>query len=249
MTAPVSSAARIRSLREDPEIVVLDGFHALKHALRFGADVKLALATDLMALTELARELAPDLTDKLAAIVQRADRGSIELAAGHLPATGVVALARRPDVLLAGVLADPRPRPLVLLENPRHAGNLGAVIRVAAAADAAGVLSTGTLDPWQPAAVRGAAGLHFALPVARIPELPLSDRPLVAFDPSGDPLASVSLPDRPVLAFGGERHGLPPGLLEAAKMRVAVPMRAGVSSLNLATAVAVVLYHRVVRYS
>ncbi len=60
----------------------------------------------------------------------------------------------------------------MLLEDPRHFGNLGAVIRVAAAAEAAGVLTTGRQDPWDPVAVRGSAGLHFALPVARLEHLP-----------------------------------------------------------------------------
>ena len=45
-------------------------------------------------------------------------------------------------------------------------GNMGACVRVAAAADAAGVLTTGDNDPWHPDALRGAAGLHYALPVA-----------------------------------------------------------------------------------
>ncbi len=45
-----------------------------------------------------------------------------------------------------------------------------------------------------------------------------------------------------VLAFGTERGGLSPALLARADRRVRIPMRPGVSSLNLATAVAVVLY-------
>jgi tRNA G18 (ribose-2'-O)-methylase SpoU len=45
-----------------------------------------------------------------------------------------------------------------------------------------------------------------------------------------------------VLAFGTERHGLTSELLRRADARVAIPMRAGVSSLNLATSVAVVLF-------
>ena len=51
-------------------------------------------------------------------------------------------------------------------------GNMGACVRVAAAADAAAVLTTGSNDPWHPEALRGAAGLHFALPVARVESLP-----------------------------------------------------------------------------
>ena len=65
-------------------------------------------------------------------------------------------------------------------------GNMGACVRVAAAADAAGVLTTGENDPWHPDALRGAAGLHYALPVAAIEAiLPGSPRPLIAIDPGG----------------------------------------------------------------
>ena len=49
-------------------------------------------------------------------------------------------------------------------------------------------------------------------------------------------------PERAILAFGGERAGLSSELMAAAERRVSIPMAAGVSSLNLATAVAVVLY-------
>jgi TrmH family RNA methyltransferase len=121
-------------------------------------------------------------------------------------------------------------------------GNMGACVRVAAAAEAAGVLTTGDNDPWHPDALRGAAGLHFALPVARVGELQRSDRPLVAIHPEGETLRSGAIPPRAILAFGTERHGLSPALLERADARLGIPMREGVSSLNLATAVAAVLF-------
>jgi RNA methyltransferase, TrmH family len=154
----------------------------------------------------------------------------------------VIAIARRPPIDLGAVLADARPAPVVLLEQPKNMGNIGACIRVSAAAGAAAVLTTGENDPWFPDAVRGAAGLHFALPVASVEELPGSDRPLLAIDPEGEELHPGGLPDRAVLAFGTERHGISDGLLERADARVAIPMREGVSSLNLATSVAIALY-------
>ena len=113
-------------------------------------------------------------------------------------------------------------------------------MRVAAAAGAAAVLTTGERDPWDPAALRGSAGLHFALPVGRADPAALGERPLVVLDPGGEELAK--LPDGALLAFGTERHGVSAELAARADARVRIPMRAGVSSLNLATAVAVVLY-------
>ena len=131
----------------------------------------------------------------------------------------------------------------MLLEAPARLGNLGAVVRAAAAAGAAAVLTTGPQDPWHPAALRGAAGLHFALPVARIDELPeRHGRPLVALHPEGEPLCPGVLCDRAILAFGSERRGLSAEMLAAADRQIAIPMRQGVSSLSLASAVAVTLY-------
>jgi RNA methyltransferase, TrmH family len=232
---------RFRRARRDPGLTVLEGFHALKHARRFGAEVEEVVAVDPVELERLAAELAPDLAGSLAQVASVDEEILAELAP-QAPRTGVVAIARRPAVDTTAALADERAAPVVLLEDPRNMGNMGACVRVAAAADAAAVLTTGNNDPWSPDAVRGAAGLHFALPVAAVGSLPESDRPLVAIDPDGDDLHPRDLPPRAVLAFGTERYGLSPGLLERADVRLGIPMRPGVSSLNLATSVAAVLF-------
>jgi TrmH family RNA methyltransferase len=234
--------SRYRAARRDPGLAVLEGFHVLKHALRFGADVLEAVASDPAALEDLADGLAPDLAGSLGRRVTRVDDDLIAQLVPQAPRTGVVAIAARPGGDIGAVLADRRPAPLVLLEDPRTMGNMGACVRVAAAAGAAGVLTTGGNDPWHPDALRGAAGLHYALPVAAIGSLPESDRQLVAIDPGGEDLRAAGLPPRAILAFGTERYGLSPALLERADARLGIPMREGVSSLNLATSVAAVLF-------
>ena len=228
--------ADVPRARRDPALVVLEGFHALKHAVRFGGEILGAWTADPDELETLRARLAPDVAlapepvghDELAAVVPRAQ---------------VVAIARRPAQLdPTGLLALPGPEPVVLLEDPRHLGNLGACVRVAAAAGAAGVLTTGRQDPWHPDALRGSAGLHFALPVARTRTVDPGDRPLVALDPDGDTLDPATVPEHALLAFGTERDGLSDALLGRADLRLALPMRPGVSSLNLATAVSAVLF-------
>jgi TrmH family RNA methyltransferase len=233
---------RYRAARRDRGLAVLEGFHALKHALRFGAELIEAVASDGEELERLAVELAPDLAGSLAQRVTPVEPEVLAQMAPHAPRTGVISIARRPAVDLEATLADEREAPVVLLEDPRSMGNMGACVRVAAAADAAAVLTTGSNDPWHPEALRGAAGLHFALPVAPVEELPASDRPLVAIDPDGESADLRELSPRAILAFGTERYGLSEALLERADERLAIPMREGVSSLNLATAVAAVLF-------
>jgi RNA methyltransferase, TrmH family len=237
---------RFGRARRDPGLAVLEGLHAVKHALRFCAEVEVAATPDRAALAQLAGELAPDVAPALAALAREVDAEVYAKLVPLAPSTGVVAIARRPAVRVADVLAAAGPAPVVLLENPRDLGNIGACVRVAAAAGASGLMSSGSHDPWHPDAVRGAAGLHFALPVVRI-ESPVGSehahgRPLLALDPQGEPLDAAGLPARAILAFGTERQGLSSEILERAERRVAIPMRAGVSSLNLATSVAAVLF-------
>ncbi|HEX6143805.1 MAG TPA: TrmH family RNA methyltransferase [Geminicoccaceae bacterium] len=230
----------IWSRNADSDLVVLEGLHALKHALRFGAEILDAVAADPGAALALAGDLAPDLTGRLQALLRPVDPAAFRGLAGRPVATGVLALAR--PVADAETVLLEADGPAILLEDPRHLGNVGAVVRVAAAAGAAGVLTTGPADPWHPAALRGSAGLHFALPVLRIDALPDTSRPLIALHPDGEPLRPDLLPPAAILAFGSERRGLSRDLLDRAHARMAIPMRPGVSSLNLATAVAVVLY-------
>lgn len=220
--------------RRTPGLVVLEGFHAIKHALRFGAQVLGAWTADPQALEDLRKRLAPDIQIPAQVVDAAALREVV-------PRGQVVAVARKPaqpdpDTVLAG------PGHVVLLEDPRHLGNLGAVVRVAAAAGAAGVMTTGRLDPWHPDALRGSAGLHFALPVHHLRALRTGGRQLVALDPDGEPLMPEALPRAAILAFGTERDGLSDEVLSVAERRVALPMAPGVSSLNLATAVAATLY-------
>jgi TrmH family RNA methyltransferase len=236
---------RFGRARRDPSLAVLEGFHPLKHALRFGANVLEVVSRDIAELDGLAERLAPDLSERLHTLARPVEPAVFEQLAPLTPSTGVMSLAERPLVDTAAVLAERRPSPVVLLEDPRDLGNLGACVRVAAAADIAGVLSTGSHDPWHPDALRGAAGLHFAVPVARLDGLGLlagADRPLLAVDPGGDPLDPSELPPRALLAFGTERHGLSEELSCRAEAQVSIPMRPGVSSLNLATSVAAVLF-------
>ncbi|HEY7933186.1 MAG TPA: TrmH family RNA methyltransferase [Solirubrobacteraceae bacterium] len=233
---------QFQGARRERDLVILEGFHPLKHGLRFGAEIDEIATSDRGKLIQLAREFAPELAGEIESRAVEVSRKVFKQLGPYEPHTGVVSIAHRraPDPLL--LLRSERDAPVILLEDPRHRGNLGAVVRVAAAADAAGVLTTGIHDPWDPVAVRGSAGLHFAVPVARLSELPATERPLFALDPEGERFRASDIPARAILAFGSERQGLSEDLLSRADHCVSLPMREGVSSLNLATSVAAVLY-------
>ncbi|GJF21297.1 TrmH family RNA methyltransferase [Streptomyces sp. HO565] len=225
--------------------VLLDGFHALKHALRFGAGVPVAVTSDRAAVLALADELAPDVREALDGLLTEVPHAAYTSLVPRPHPTAVAALAVRPsrEAALRTLAHTPRTSPVVVLDQPRNLGNAGAVIRLAAGFGATGVVTTGPLDPWHPTVVRGGAGLHFATAVERLDVAQLPAGPVFALDPEGEDIRGLKLPDDALLAFGSERSGLSGELRARADHLVALPMRPQVSSYNLATSVAMTLYH------
>ncbi|WP_328554495.1 TrmH family RNA methyltransferase [Streptomyces sp. NBC_00358] len=240
MTDPVRAWRQLAD-----ESVLLDGFHALKHAVRFGARVPVAVTTDRDAVLALADELAPDVRAVLDELLTEVAEAAFTALVPRPHPTSVAALAVRPSraVNLETLARTPRTTPVVVLDNPRNLGNAGAVIRLAAGFGATGVVTTGTLDPWHPTVVRGGAGLHFATAVERLTVDELPPGPVFALDPEGQDIRGSKLPDDALLAFGSERNGLSAELRARADHLVSLPMRPQVSSYNLATSVAMTLFH------
>src|SRR6185312_11352126 len=109
-------AGRFQRARGDERLAVLEGFHALKHALRFGAEVELVAAVDPEALEAMAAELAPDLAGRFRALAgEPLAPDLLRTLAPHVPRTQVLALARRPP-FDAAALHAPGGGPVVLLE-------------------------------------------------------------------------------------------------------------------------------------
>ena len=139
---------------------------------------------------------------------------------------------------------------IVLLENIQDPGNLGALLRVAAAAGADAVhLSQGCAEAWSPKCLRGGQGAHFQVAIHESADLPALARrfaaPVYAASlGASEALFDLDLRGRVGFAFGNEGAGLSPQLCEAAQPFI-IPMPGRVESLNVATAAAVCLFERV----
>lgn len=223
--------------------VTLEGFHVVKHALRFNADVLELVTADRVALLDMLETYAPDLRDRVLQMITDVSQERFEIYSDIVIRTPIIGIAEIPDV--SNFSMD---RPIVLLENPRDQGNIGAVIRLSAGMDIVGVITTGDTDPWHKNCLRGSQGLHFALPVIRIDNLSqlqsiAPERPLYVFDETGDDITEIDIPHNAVLAFGSERQGVSYDLLQRATRVVKIPQQEKVSSYNLATSVAIGVYH------
>lgn len=227
--------------RKNHELAVLEGFHTLKHALRFKAEIVDVVTPNKTKLVKLTKKLAPD---TLVDVEELAREISVEDFTRSSPIqikSGVLAVAKRriydPNIIEA------TEQPVVWLDNPKNHENVGAVIRLAAGLGAGAVVTTGDLDIWNPGVLRGSAGLHFSLPVIKASKSPSEfKKAIYVFDDSGEPFEQVNIQQDSILVFGSERSGVGVQIKSVADAVVGIPMTKGVSSLNLATSVAIGLY-------
>jgi TrmH family RNA methyltransferase len=153
---------------------------------------------------------------------------------------GVVGLFERPGSTAAAILSRTA-TVAVALDAVQDPGNVGTIVRLAAAFDAAGVLLLpGCADPYGPKAIRASAGAVLSVPTAPVtPEELTSSGLMLCAAAAGE--ASADIPSRnAVLIFGNEGSGVSPLLLDAAA-RIAIPMSHRVESLNVASAAAILL--------
>ncbi len=231
--------------------VLLDGEHLVEEALasQVPLDVAAFSQTHLNGSQQRLAKLARRLTTAGTRIVGVSEEVLAAMSPVREP-SGVVAIARIRPATLRSAFETARPL-LLVLAGVQDPGNVGAIIRAAAAFGATAIVaSAGTANPFGWKALRGAMGGTFRLPV--VPSAPLDDViaagrragvPIVATTPrGGTPLPAARLDGGCAIVLGGEGAGIPDAVLAAAAVRLTIPMQAPVESLNVATAAALVLY-------
>jgi RNA methyltransferase, TrmH family len=147
----------------------------------------------------------------------------------------------------------PLPQPLtaaLILDQVRDPGNLGTILRTAAAAGVQPVfLAPGSADPYAPKVVRAAMGAHFRLALKTIGWDEISrlcqqnHLQILLADAAGEQVyTSVDLRSPFALLIGGEAHGASPLAASLAHLRVRIPLAGQMESLNAAAAAAVLLF-------
>ena len=231
----------------DPDWMLLDGMHLVAEAADAG------LAIDCIAVDPA--RLEGDDRARLARIAPgdgliHVSRSVLEALSPVRTPTGVVALAARPSHP-SGDLMRAATALLVGAADIQDPGNLGAIIRAAEAGGATGVVATrGGADPFGWKAVRGAMGSTFRLPIVRsssaaemIDQAHTAGLQVVAAVGHGHtPMHDVDFSRATLVVIGSEGQGLSPAVVEAADVRVSIPMTPPVESLNVAVAAALLVY-------
>lgn len=243
--------------------LLLDGEHLLEEAIASGVEIEIA------AFAGRHVQDAESPLARLAGWVRQHGGRPIAVTGQVLAAmspvqhpSGVVAIGSFAPASLAGVFGAPphptavRPAsagvPLVpVVAGVQDPGNVGAIIRAAAAFGATGVaVLEGSANPFGWKALRGAMGATFRLPVAAgatIDEVLQAAQQrrlqvVAAVPRAGTPLHDIDFRTPIAIVLGAEGAGIPAAAVAAAHQTVTIPMLAPVESLNVAIAAALILY-------
>lgn len=230
-------------------LLLLDGVHLVADALDAGVRLRQAA----MAADRLARP-------ELRAIVERLQRAEVEVVAATAAVMELLSPVRSSSAIVA--IAD-RPvhddgrlyssgNPLVIIASDvQDPGNVGAIVRVAEAGGATGVVAAGACaDPFGWKALRGSMGSALRLAVAirdhtdqAVAQARRHGCRIVATLPRGGrSLFDVNLQAPTAVLIGGEGTGLAAALVDGADERFTIPMQAPVESLNAAVTAALIVY-------
>lgn len=241
----------LRSHSSRPRTFVIDDPENIEQARRSGVEIESLYTTGSGSADALAQ-----LTEDIGRDVPRYaldEKVAQDLFGGRKQAR-IFALARAPLPARLRDLAG-RPGDLIVLDGVRIPGNIGAIIRTARALDTAGVvlLDSGLRTVLDRRLIRASRGLVLATATviathaqwrAFAEREGLSIAALTA--DAAEPLHRIAdVPQHLALVLGGERRGVSPEMEALATHRYAIPMSAGVESLNVSVTAGIALYeHR-----
>ncbi len=236
-----------RKARERSGLFVAEGIRTVEELLASPLTISGALTCDVLDKTPRGAALAAQLHARDVEVVRVSEREFLSATDTEQP-QGVLAVAERPVYPLDALALDADAR-LLVLDGIQDPGNVGTLLRTAAALGAAAtIVLPGTVDPWNAKVVRSAVGIQFRHRTVECTEEEL-DRflskhgiPLWGADATGTPVEALKIPQRLALVVGNEGAGLKPSLRDACATLVALPMAPGVDSLNVAVAAGIALF-------
>ena len=251
---PLVRAFRDLADRPDPagRRLLLDGAHLVREALTAGVEFEAVCVAAARADAETEEgTLARALHQRGINVVAVPDQVLAAVSPVRTP-SGIVAIATRPQAVPDLPAIAGRGSGLVLVGvDVQDPGNVGALLRVAEAAGAAGVVIAGhSASPFSWKALRGSMGSTLRLPVAQerslshvLDVLRASDvRTVAAVARGGSAPDAVMWTGRVAMLVGGEGPGLSDEVIASCDARTTIPMAPPVESLNVTVAAAILLY-------
>jgi len=236
-----------RKAREKHSLFVAEGIRSVEELLRSGLRLRGAIVAPQLLSAPRGQALRKSLDDFGVEVSETSEKDFRSAAETGSP-QGVIAIGEIPARSLDTLEIAPLCR-LLVLDGVQDPGNVGTILRTAAALGATATIALpGTVDLWNPKVIRSSMGAQFSHPAlhADVEEtLTFFDRnqiELWAAEAGGPPLNRATAPPRLAVAFGNEGSGLSAEIRTSARSTVSLPISVSVESLNVAVAAGIILY-------
>ena len=239
---------RRRKARERTNLFVAEGVRAVEELLASSLVIRGVLVAPQLADAPRGAALLDALAKR--GDVERTDLSEREFASAAETESpqGVLAIAEIPRRTLESI-APVTSLTLLVLDAVQDPGNVGTILRTAAALGATATIALpGTVDLWNAKVVRSGMGAHFHHPCLHCTAdelfafLERERVPLWGADGRGKALSAEARPPRLAIAVGNEGNGLTSATRDRASALVALPIASDVESLNVAVATGILLY-------
>jgi TrmH family RNA methyltransferase len=235
-----------RKARERQGLFVAEGLRTVEALLDSPLRIRGVLTSDALDRTPRAAALLASINARGLEHVRISDTEFASAADTEQP-QGVLAIAEQPERRLEALVLPAHAR-LLVLDGIQDPGNVGTLLRTAAALGGETVVLPGTVDPWNAKVVRSAVGHQFQHPPiqATLDELQtfLAAQGVTLWGAAADgaTVGGIDAPPRLALALGNEGKGLSAELRNTCSAMVAIPMAADAESLNVAVAAGILLH-------
>ena len=238
---------------------VIEGLNLVREAVTSARDIDFIMipddydsseGRDISGLISFTRECisSPELT--VCMIPAKLFSGITDAGAG----IGILAVLRMPETDISDIYSLPHDSNILVLDRIQDPGNIGTMIRTAAAAGYGMIIAVkGTADIYSAKVLRATAGMIFDIPFVYIGSASeLADlmrkagKRIVVTDPAGGrPYYEEDLRAGIALVIGNEGNGISSEIMALADVRVTLPMKGSTESLNAAAAAAILMYEAV----
>jgi len=227
----VKDTVKLQQKKYRDKLILIEGKKAVDEAIKAGVEIKYIFSTTPCDYKNVEIFMTNEIVMK-------------KISTTESPAN-VVAVGKKPEF---DIKIFKKFKKITLLDNIKDAGNLGTIIRAAAAFNVDGIfLFNDTVDEFSPKVIRSSAGNIFKIPIKKI-----NIKELEEFKKNFNFIATVVNSSKDfseykpeknlVVMFGSEADGLCNKLVNLADEKLTIKMAHGVESLNLALCAGIVLY-------
>lgn len=239
-----------KKARDEENLIVIEGINLVREAMQRQIDIKFILVSDEHEQDDFLRTCIDENRLEICQVPENIFSKIVDAENG----IGIIAVIAKPSIDLESGSYVSEQGNVLVLDRVQDPGNIGTMIRTAVAAGYEMVVTVkGTADVYSPKVLRSTAGMIFDIPIVQVDDATSLGKLLREFGKKivvttvdgGKTYFSQNLKHGIALIIGNEGNGVSDEVLKLADIKVTIPMKGGIESLNAGVSAAILMYETI----